>query len=285
MRSEVLLLYNARIPGTDALARDLADEATRRGARPWVGSAADEPAIRAHLAGADLAITLGGDGTLLRVARLALPLGVPLLGINMGELGFLSELTPDDALARLPGILAGEGRVEERLALQASVVSSSGEPLCGPYVGLNDVLVSRGELSRVVRVKVAVEGEHFTSYLCDGVLVATPTGSTAYNLAAGGPVLDPRLRSVILTPILPYLTFSYPLVLAPDAGLELDVRTDYTAMLTVDGQVDVPLKSGQRVRVAPDPRPGRFLRLRPPTYFYGALRNRLKPDHFWDKEE
>jgi len=282
LRRNVVLLYNARIPQAVALARDLADVAARSGAQPWVASTADEAEIEARMPGADLAVTLGGDGTILRVARLALPAGVPVLGVNLGELGFLAELTPEEALTKLAELLAGAGWIEERLALRASVDGRPGEAVPRSLSALNDVLVGRGELSRVVRVQVAVDGERFTTYLGDGVVVATPTGSTAYSLAVGGPVLDPRLRGVVLAPVAPYLTFSYPVVLAPGAEVELEVRTDYGAALTVDGQIDVPLRSGQRVRVEPDARPSRFLRLLPPTHFYRVLSQRLRPDHFWD---
>ena len=231
---------------------------------------------------AHLAVALGGDGTILRVARLALPADVPVVGVNLGELGFLAELTPEDAPAKLPEFLAGAGRVEERLAIRACVSGIPGAPARGPFVALNDVLVGRGELARIVRVKATINGERFTTYVGDGVLVATPTGSTAYNLAAGGPILDPRLRSLVVTPVLPYLTFSYPLVLAPDTELELEVSAAHPAAMTVDGQIDVPLRGGQLVRIAADPRPSRFLRLQPPTCFYSVLSRRLRPDHFWD---
>jgi NAD+ kinase len=160
-----------------------------------------------------------------------------------------------------------------------------------PLVALNDVLVGRGELSRVVRIAVSLDGVPFTTYVGDGVLVATPTGSTAYNLAAHGPIVDPRLRTTTLVPLLPYLTFPYPVVLAPDTVVELDPGTRSSAdvgggearcaMLSVDGQVDLGLAPGQKVRVSSDPRPSRFLRLRPPAYFYTTLTRRLRPDHFW----
>jgi NAD+ kinase len=282
LRRNVLLLYNAHIPRAIGLARDLAAEAARAGGQPWISSTAEEAAIEGHMAGADLAITLGGDGTILRVARVALRAGVPVLGVNLGELGFLAELTPEEALARLPELLAGAGWIEERMALRVSVQADPPELTPGPFTALNDVLVGRGELSRVVRVQVAVDGQHFTTYLGDGVLVTTPTGSTAYNLAVGGPVLDPRLRSVVVTPVAPYLTFSYPVVLQPEARVVLALGTDYVGALTVDGQIDLPLRSGQRVQVEPDGRPARFLRLLPPGQFYRVLSHRLRPDHFWD---
>lgn len=284
MRKNVLLLYNARLSRAKPLALDLARVAGEGGAHPWVSSTAEEDEIRTRMARADLAVALGGDGTILRVARLALRDEVPLLGVNLGELGFLAELSPEEAPERLQEYLSGGGRIEDRLVLRVSLRDAKpGRDRAGAsHVALNDALVGRGEYARVVRVKVSVDGEPFTTCVGDGVLVATPTGSTAYNLAAGGPVLDPRLRSMVLKPLLPYLTFPHPVVLAPDSSVELEVSTDHTAAVTIDGQIDLPLGSGERVRIEADPRPSRFLRLRPPSHFYSALVRRLRPDHFWE---
>ena len=281
MRKRVVFLYNSRLARAEPLARTLAEVAARRGAATAILSAADERAAADALAAADLAVTLGGDGTILRAARLALASGAPILGVNLGELGFLAELSPSDSLTKLPAVLAGEGWIEERLVLSVAANDRVGQRIAGPLVALNDVFVGRGELSRVVRIRLSADGQPFTTCHGDGVLVSTPTGSTAYNLAAGGPVLDPRLRSIVLTPVNPYLTFAYPVVLAPDVGMELVVSTDHGAALTVDGQIDVPLPDGAIVRVEPHPRAARFLRLRPPSHFYRDLSGRLRPDHFW----
>ena len=214
---------------------------------------------------------------------MALASRAPVLGINLGELGFLAELEPDEAPLALPEVLAGAGWIEERLGLEAQTLTSDGAPHDEPIVGLNDAFVGRGEYARAVRVRITVDDVPFISVMGDGLIVATPTGSTAYNHAARGPILDPRLRSLVLTPVSPYLSFSSPVVLAPGSRVELEVETDWTATLTVDGQHDVLLRSGWRVRITPSGLSARFLRLRPPGEFYTALHRRLRPDHFWDQ--
>ncbi len=282
-RKDVLIIYNARLSQAEPLARELVEVVRGEGALAQCANTFERDVVSHEIAKADLVVALGGDGTILRAARLALESGAPVLGVNLGELGFLAELQPDEAPTALPTILAGAGWVEERLGLEAQTLTSDGVPHGEPIIGLNDAFVGRGEYARVVHVRIAVDELPFTSIVGDGVIVATPTGSTAYNHAARGPILDPRLRSLVVTPVSPYLTFASPVVLAPDSRLELEVVTDWTATLTVDGTHDVLLRSGWRVRIAPSSLPARFLRLRPPGEFYTALHRRLRPDHFWDE--
>ncbi len=280
MRKRVLFVQNPRVEAAAEVSRLLRAAADQCGACVQHVEMTDEAGIQAALREADLAITIGGDGTILRTARLALAAGTPILGVNLGELGFLAELAPSEAEARLPSLLAGEGWIEERLAM---VVTHEGGASADRLIAINDVLLGRGELSRVLKVSVWIDGAPFTTYLGDGVLLATPTGSTAYSLAAGGPVLDPRLSSLVVTPIVPYLSFPYPLVLAPGASVRLVVSTKYTATLTVDGQVDLPLRSGEAVTVTAAEQRVRFLRCGSPDRFYQTLTRRLRPDHFWEE--
>ena len=282
-RRNVLIIYNARLSEAEPLARALAEVARSEGATAQCANTFERDVVGEALGKADLVVALGGDGTILRAARLALQSGPPVLGVNLGELGFLAELQPPEAYLVLPEVLAGAGWVEERLGLEAQTLFSDGTPHSEPIVGLNDAFVGRGEYARVVHVRITVDEVPFTSVVGDGLIVATPTGSTAYNHAARGPILDPRLRSLVLTPVSPYLTFSSPVVLAPDSRVELEVVTDWTATLTVDGQHDVLLRSGWRVRIAPSRLRARFLRLRPAGEFYTTLHRRLRPDHFWDE--
>ncbi|MBI2940803.1 MAG: NAD(+)/NADH kinase [Chloroflexi bacterium] len=279
IRKQVLFLYNARIQRAVDLAHQCAKTAAQVGATTWVVSSADEVMAQARLAEADIAVALGGDGTVLRAARLAHPAGVPIVGVNLGELGFLAELDPDTVVERLPDFLTGGGWIEERLVLRAEVVRHDAEPLT--FAALNDVYVGRGTLSRVVRVRTTINDARFTTYFGDGLIVATPTGSTAYNLAAGGPVVDPQLALMVITPVAPYLAFRHPLVVPGDACIELEPFSDGPIGLTIDGQIDLTIESGQRVRVTRDPKPSYFLRSQPPTYFYLTLTQRLKPDRFW----
>lgn len=249
-------------------------------------SAYDERSIQAAWDHLDLVVTLGGDGTIVRIARLAAPLGVPILGVNLGRLGFLTELSPDQARERLPLYLDGDCWVEERTMLSVelepeaavgNVFTATGEePARQQYLALNDVMVGRGQRVRLVHFLVRVDGATLAEYHGDGVLVATATGSTAYSLSAGGPVLQPELRNLLLTPVLPHLMPAHSVVLPAEAKIEVIVRTEHEAILSVDGQADLPLRGKAGIRVSASPHYCRFLRARPRTYFYDGLIRRLQ---------
>ena len=270
------ILHHPRLPETLITANVLAERLSQLGASPWLASVRDEDAIAQQLPGLDLLMTLGGDGTILRAARLAAPHGKPLLGINMGQLGFLAELAPEEMLTKVPAILEGHFWMEDRLMLQVTSIHNEGRcKLNTPLLALNDAAVGRGLLSRTVRVETHIDGDYLTTYIADGVIVATPTGSTAYALAAGGPILQPELRNLLLTPIAPHLTVVHSLVLLPTAIVELKITTDHPSSLTIDGQNDIPLESGDVVTVTASPHISRFLRFQPKAYFYRTLLERL----------
>ena len=246
--------------------------------------------VAKELTDCDLVVTLGGDGTILRAARHAWPARVPILGVNLGELGFLAELSAEEAVDKLPEYLEGQGWLEARSVLRVETkdaeVSPHGEvagpsPGDNPLIALNDIVISRGALSRVVRVRATIDGARFTTYFGDGVVVATPTGSTAYSLASGGPILHPESTDILLTPIVPYLTFSYPLVIPGASSIDFEAYSEVDMLLTIDGQVDMTLKEGQLVRVCVDEHPSIFLRNQPAGYFYKTLVSRLRADRFW----
>jgi NAD+ kinase len=281
-------LHHPRIPDSQPLARAIGDSVERLGLTAWLGSAWDEESLRQQAVELDLLITLGGDGTLLRAARLGSPYGVLLLGVNLGQLGFLAELTPAEVVSALPKILEGHYWVEERLMLRGKVRGTKDEGRrtkdefqashLGPaeyFDALNDVVVGRGSLSRAVRVEARIDGDYLTTYVADGVIVATPTGSTAYSLAAGGPILEPELKNLLLTPIAPHLTVVHSLVLPATAEVTLRVATDHPASVTIDGQIDLPLEDGDTVIVTASPHVSRFVRLQPKAYFYRTLLERL----------
>jgi NAD+ kinase len=224
---------------------------------------------------ADLLVTLGGDGSILRVARAAAPYGVPILGINLGRVGFLTETEPDgwkDVLARA---LAGDYWVEERMMLQ--VTASRGDEKLAQAEALNDVVVGRGERARVVHLCVEVDGGFLASYAADGLVVATPTGSTAYALAAGGPILPPELRNIVLVPVAPHLSMGRPVVLSEGATVRIVVVGGRPAVLTVDGEVKAELVDSDEVTVGASPHTARFARVQEQTYFYKTLLERLAP--------
>jgi NAD+ kinase len=234
-----------------------------------ISSVWDVAQLREIIPHVDAAITLGGDGSILRAARVAAQFGVPVLGINLGRLGFLAEIEPDEIAARIPPLAKGDYWVEERIMLQIEH-QREGEDL-GTYQALNEAVVGRRSLSRIVRVGVRLNGQDLTTYTADGVLVATPTGSTAYSHAAGGPILHPEVHSLILTPISAYPKTSGSLVVPSDTVIELTAGTDHEAALSIDGQEDVPMHDGDVAVMRISPYTARFLRTQERDYFYQTL--------------
>ena len=243
----------------------------------WIASAWDE-ATTQRVPGTDLLITVGGDGTVLRAARAVVPHDTLLLGVNMGRLGFLTELDARSALERLPEIIGGAGRVEERSMLHAEIVrpgSPGGDERPGRHDALNDVVIGRVTLGRTVQASVRVDGVTVADFRADGVIVATATGSTAYSLSAGGPVLPPESREIMLTPLAPHLVPNNSIVLPAEAVVEVELASGQQATFSVDGERDLDLMSGETVRVTVGPHRARFVRLNPPAQFYERLARRL----------
>jgi NAD+ kinase len=260
-------------------ARELADEWQKeilaRGApEPIVTSAWDEDQVEHICHRVDLILTLGGDGTLLRAARVGAPCGVAAIGVKLGHVGFLSGLRPEAFLQNLDRLLYGEYWVEERTIIQAQW--RRGEQVMGVYDAINDIVVSRGKLARVIRIEAAIDGEVLQQFALDGAIVATATGSTAYSLAAGGPILAPSVRTMLLTLISPYLSPIRSLVLPEGARVRLKVQSPHTPILTIDGQSDYELEDGDVVECETSPHRARFARLEAKTYFYRTLVNRLR---------
>lgn len=233
----------------------------------------------------DLLISLGGDGTLLRSARLGAAYGLPMLGVKMGRLGFLAEVMPDDWQRPLEEMLQGHYWVEERLMVRARVErpakkadAESDAQACTicEYDALNDVVFSRGDLARVVRISAHLDGGYLTQYTCDGVIVSTPTGSTGYALAVGGPILPPELRNMLLIPIAPHLSMDRAVVLSEGTQVRMRAYSDHRPILTVDGQVVVEIEEEDEVVVVTSPHLARFIRLRDPSYFYQTLMDKMK---------
>jgi NAD+ kinase len=222
----------------------------------------------------DLIVVLGGDGTLLSVARLVGAREVPILGVNLGGLGFLTATTLEALYPTLEAVLRGEYAVEDRMVLQAGL-SRSGETLA-EYQALNDVVIAKGALGRLIDLEVAIDGQMVTAYRADGLIIATPTGSTAYNLSAGGPILFPTMDAVVLTPICSHALTNRPIVLAATARLEVTLLTDTPDVaLSVDGHPGLPVTRKDVVRVGPAKSRIRLIRDAQKTYFQ-VLRTKLK---------
>jgi NAD+ kinase len=236
----------------------------------WQTSDWDDSAVAEQTPGTDLLICLGGDGTVLRAARTVVPHPVPILGVNMGRLGFLTEVRPGELLDRLGDVLEGRCRIEERTMLQAQVPSSG-----ATHHALNDVIVGRASVGRPLYVETAVDGVRLAIHRCDAVIVATATGSTAYSLSAGGPILHPESPELLLTPVAPHLGSARPVVLPRDATIDLTVTADKEAVVSVDGQIDRPLASGDSVSVCRSAHTARFVRFSKPQDYYAVLAEKL----------
>ncbi len=221
----------------------------------------------------DVLLVLGGDGTLLSMARLVGDLGVPILGVNLGGLGFLAALTVDELYPALESLLRDELVIEERMMLVATV-SRQGERL-SEYAALNDMVITKSAMSRIIRLEVAVDGELATGYRADGLIISTPTGSTAYCLSAGGPIVYPTMDAVVLTPICSHTLTNRPIVLPASLRIEVTLATDQDVMLTADGQVGFALKPWDTVEIRRASARTRLLRP-PHKHFFSVLRTKLK---------
>lgn len=269
------ILYHPKLEAAYKLTEELQTFLVGRGVHVWLNSAWEPEKAEAQLDGTELLLTIGGDGTILRAAQLALQAGVPITGVNLGRLGFMTELRPDEARDGLTALLDGEGWLDERAMLEAEV-SLPGEKAGPPYNALNDVVVARGAIARLIDTEVSIGSELFTRYRADGVILATATGSTGYSLAAGGPILYPQSHDFILMPILPHLHSGYPVVLSPAAPVRLAISTTHQATISVDGHVNLPLPSGTVITVKHSAKTTRFLRVRKDKSFYASLEQKLK---------
>ena len=270
------LIYHPLNERAFVQAQKLAKRLSQEEATHWMCSAWEPGDIRANLGGTGLIITCGGDGTILRVAQIATEAGIPILGVNFGRLGFLTELTATESDKKLSKILAGAGWIEERAMLQANLRPANNREPARSFHALNDIVMARGEIARIVHIDTKIDGRPFTTYRADGVIAATATGSTGYSLAACGPVLHPESCSFVLTPITPHLTMHYPLVLPAATRLDLTINTVHQAILSIDGHTSLSLGDGDSITIEASPLKTRFLRLHPRNYFYPSLDHKLK---------
>ena len=274
---KVGILYHPMIEAAYTLAKELERFLGCSGVSVWLCSAWEGEKARAQVDGTDLVLTTGGDGTILRAAQVALLAQTPIIGINLGKLGFMTELSADEAVDRLPALLAGGGWIDERATLEAELPPAEEEHESAQiFYALNDVVVARGAIARVVYVEASIDGELLTTYKADGVIVATATGSTGYSLAAGGPILHPQAKEFLLLPILPHLSSAYTVVLPSTATVKLRVGTTHQATMSIDGHINLPLPTGAIITVKSSSNKARFLRIHPETSFYSSLEQKLK---------
>ena len=239
----------------------------------WQAAAEDQGAIAAQCPGTDFVCVLGGDGTFLRSAGAIGDSGVPALGVNLGRVGFLAKVETDDLEHALDQLARGDFSLEERFRISATLIRADGSSVT--HSCLNEVVVARSARVRMIQVEVDVSGSHLATYVADGVVVATPTGSTAYSFSAGGAILDPRLRNMIITPVAAYLTSLHSVVAGEEHLVTLVLRhAPSGALVSVDGQWDLPMAEGDRVEVRALPVPFRLVEPSGSTPFYDLLRTK-----------
>lgn len=221
----------------------------------------------------DLMIVLGGDGTFLVAARACAETDVPLLGVNLGRLGFLSETTLDNLYSHLPAIYSRDYLIEERMTLYTYI--KRGSEMLGPYLSLNDSVIYKGALSRMIGICVYVEKEFVGGYAGDGLIVATPTGSTAYSLSAKGPIVNPKMKAILATPICPHTLGIRPLIIADSETICVHVKSKHPeVMLSIDGQTDYKLKNKDHIIIKKAPANVKLIKLEDRS-FYDVLREKL----------
>lgn len=276
MLQRVAVLYNPLSDTSSARSAELSEWLRARGVAVWRGVSQEGRDDPHALEDADLMVAMGGDGTVLRAARLCFPLSVPVLAVALGHLSFMAEVGPDEVYDGLEQLMHGGGWYDERTLIRAALYRG-GEPIT-EFTALNEVVISRNDLARVLHAQVSIDGSPLTSYHADGVLVSTATGSTAYALAAGGPIVDPRSRALLLVGIAPHLTRVPSMVLHENAVVSIQLRSRHQASLAVDGRDSLLLHEGDEVLVRRSPMVCTFVRLRPSNQFYTQLVARLRRD-------
>ncbi len=280
MIKRVGILYHPMSKTARPWAKKLNGFLSTQGIAVWSSSAWEMEKAQSQLNSTDLLLTVGGDGTILRAAQIIVPQPIPIVGLNLGRLGFMTELSPDEVMEKLPALLAGEGWIDERAMLEVELIpAESDHKERQVFYALNDVVMARGAAVRIVWIDASVDGEPLTNYRADGVIVATATGSTGYALAAGGPVIYPQSRDFLLLPIVPHLSLHYPLVLPATATVKLRLTTVHQATLSIDGHINFPVQNGACITVRHAPMTARFLRIHPESSFYNSLEQRLKGKH------
>jgi NAD+ kinase len=247
-----------------------------RGIDHWAAQANDFETLTAELLSTDLLVVLGGDGTFLRAARAVIRVDVPLLGVNVGKVGFLSKAEAADLESVLTRLVAGEYTLEERMTLEARILPAGREADGPVHNALNDVVIARGALARVCRIDVEIGPSHLATFVADGLVVSSPTGSTGYSFSAGGPVVDPISRNLIVTPIAGYLSAIRSVVVSPLQTVSCRVVAATEALVSIDGREDVPIAVGDVVEVRALERPIRLIEPAGSPPFWDLFRQKVE---------
>jgi NAD+ kinase len=242
----------------------------------WAEPAGELARLRKQMPETSALVVLGGDGTFLRAARAAAEANIPILGVNLGKVGFLSKVEADGFEPVLEEIVGGAYSIDERMTLRGRVLPSGGTKGSHEVFALNDIVVARGSLARVVRLDVAIGPSHVATFIADGLIVASPTGSTGYSFSAGGPILDPVSRNLVVTPIAGYLSAIRSVVASPLQTVRVRVVDAHEAMLSIDGYDDIALSVGDVVEVSAREVPIRFVEPKSATPFWDLLRHKVE---------
>lgn len=270
MRSAGFIAHPAR-PAAAEAARVLAEWLEERGTttRQLDADADGDATTDAFTDGLDLVVSVGGDGTFLRAARVASRSGIPVLGVKVGRMGFLTEVEPDEAPAVLERMLDGSARIEERLAIVAE-----GSEL-DPQWALNEIIVEKGARHRLIRLAVFVDDAYVTTFSADGVIAATPTGSTAYSFSAGGPIVSPTVPCIVVTPVAAHMVFDRSLVLAADQRVRIEVLGEEPGLLSADGRESLELPVGSKILIGRAATPARLVRRDDAPAFHDLVRDKF----------
>ena len=269
------LVYNPKLGDTRPLLESLVSSLGLRG-RSWTSTPSDLPEHSHRFEETSVIVVFGGDGTILRTVREVAAAGLPIVGINMGRVGFMSELSVDEAAEKLPPYLNGAHRVEERMMLTVRVKAPGEAEESHELHALNDVVVARGGSVRLLDIRTTVNGVPLTTYRADALIVATATGSTGYALSAGGPVVYPEARLITLQPVAPHTGLRHGVVLPGDTVVEMSPGNGERSILSADSFSEQLLEPGSTVTVGPSPYVARFLRASPASGFYATLTRRLR---------
>ena len=246
------------------------------GTSVWSAPAADREALHRELPGTDVLVVLGGDGTFLRAARAVIEDDVPLLGINVGKVGFLSKVEANELERVLENLVGGRFEIEPRMALEGRILRDGSHPYEGRLLALNDVVIARGSLARVVRLDTSIDSSHLASFIADGLVVASPTGSTGYSFSAGGPILGPTARNLVVTPIAGYLTTIRSVVVGPTAVVRCRIVEAHEALVSIDGREDIPVAVGDVVEVRAIERPVHLVEPEGSLPFWDLVRRKVE---------
>ncbi len=268
--------YNPTIEAAVELSARAAGWCQARGLDQWQHQSGDLDALVRELETTDALVVLGGDGTFLRAVRAVAEVDVPILGINLGKVGFLSKAEAGELEHVLAKIVDGRFTIDERMALDGRILRD-GRPIHATrHFALNDVVIARGALARVCRLDVSIDDTHLATFVADGLVVSSPTGSTGYSFSAGGPILDPVSRNLIVTPIAAYLSAIRSVVVSPKQTVHCTVVDAFEALVSVDGREDIPVQVGDVVEVRAVERPIRLIAPEGAQPFWDLLRHKVE---------